>query len=286
MAANKKGLANFLKKVIAARDKTNYKLEVLAIESGKKFSRTSADLNGLTLDQFINNYHAELDAWIEIQTRPAQGSFRAKREVKYGNFQILDTVKYTVQRGYFQFGEELFKIHWVRRGSPAIKGIALDMENVNWNIRYGPGEDETLSPVYCILPSVIHALYRSTTTNRRRVFEFWGEIFDYVGNATMSTLDALINCPQATKSERFQFDGASFAVTVTSLNIGGGKCRTDVYMTVTKDAEYENLLSYENVRQLAASVSKSDEVSGRTLGISRADFVRGCNEALLESAHA
>ena len=68
MATNKNGLANFLKKVIAARDKTNYKLEVLAIESGRKFSRTSADLNGLTLNKFIDNYHAEPDDWIGIQT--------------------------------------------------------------------------------------------------------------------------------------------------------------------------------------------------------------------------
>lgn len=285
MAAKKNGLGNFLKKVIAAREKTNDKLATLAIESGKNFSRTSADLNGLTLGKFVDNYHAELDACIELQTKPAQGSFRARREIKYGDFQIFDVIKYNVNRGYFQFGEESFKIHWVRRGSPIIKGLALDMEDVVWTIRYGSGEDETLSPVFCILPSMIHALYKTTTTDRRRVFALWNEIWEYVGNAIKTTLDVLIRRPQATMSERFQFDGASFVVTVTSLNVGG-KCRTDLYMTVAKDAEYENLLSRENVRQLAESVSKSDAVSEKTLEISRADFVKGCNAALLESAHA
>ena len=285
MAKKKNGLDDFLKKVIAARDKTNDKLEILAIESGGKYSRTSADLNDLTLGKFIDNYHAELDASIELQTKPKEGSFRAKREVKYGNFQIFDVIKYNVNRGYFQFGEESFKIHWVRRGSPVIKGLALDMEDVVRTIRYGSGEDETLSPVFCILPSMIHALYKTTTTDRRRVFALWNEIWEYVGNAMNTTLDALISRPQATMSERFQFDGASFFVTVTSLNVGG-KCRTDLYMTVAKDAEYENLLSRENVRQLAASVSKYDAVSEKTLEISRADFVKGCNAALLESAHA
>lgn len=285
MAAKKNGLDNFLKKVIAARDMTNDKLEILAIESGGKYSRTSADLNGLTLGQFIDNYRAELEDWIEFQTKPAQGSFRIRREIKYGNFQIFDTVKYNVNRGYFQFGEESFKIHWVRRGSPIIKSLALDMEDVVWTIRYGSVEDETLSPVFCILPSMIHALYKTTTTDRRRVFALWNEIWEYVGNAIKTTLDVLIRRPQAIMSECFQFDGASFVVTVTSLNVGG-KSRTDLYMTVAKDAEYENLLLRENVRQLASSVSKSDAVSEKTLEISRADFVRGCNAALLESAHA
>lgn len=285
MATKKKRLDVFLDKVIAARDKTNDKLEVLVIESDKSFSGTSADLYGLTLQKFVKDYHAELDDWIEIQTKPAEGSFRAKKEIGYGNFQIFNTVKYTAQRGYFQFGEELFKIHWVRRGSPAIKGIALDMENTNWNIRYGSGEDETLSPISCILPSTIHALYKSTMTDRRKVFELWTEIWEYVGNAKKATLNALINRPQATMSERFQFEDASFVVTVSSFNIEG-KFRTDLYMTVTKDAEFENLLSRENVRQLFASVSKSDDVSEKTLAISRADFVKSCNEALLESAHA
>lgn len=285
MAANKNGLDDFLNKVIAARDKTNDKLEILAIESGGKFSRTSADLNDLTLSQFIDNYHSELDDWITAQTKPAEGSFRARKEIKYGNFQIFDTIKYNVNRGYLQLGTESFKIHWVRRGSPVIKGIALDMENVNWEIRYGSGENETLSPVPCILPSVIHALYKSTTTSRRSVFELWNEIWDYVGNAIGATLGALIRCPQATMSERFQFDGASFVVTVSSFNINGN-FRTDLYMTVAKDVDYENFLSHENVRQFAASVSKSNDVSGNTLGIDRADFVKGCNAALLESAHA
>ena len=285
MATKKKMLDVFLDKVIAARDKTNDKLEMLAIESDKSFSGTSADLYGLTLQKFVKDYHAELADWIEIQTKPAEGSFRAKKEIGYGNFQIFNTVKYTAQRGYFQFGEELFKIHWVRRGSPAIKGIALDMENTNWNIRYGSGEDETLSPISCILPSTIHALYKSTNTNRRRVFELWTEIWEYVGNAKEATLNALINRPQATMSERFQFEDASFVVTVSSFNVEG-KFRTDLYMTVTKDAEFEKLLSRENVRQLAVSVSKSDNVSGKTLDISRADFVKSCNEALLGEQYA
>lgn len=111
MLAKKNGLDDFLKKVIAARDKTNDKLEILAIESGGKYSRTSADLNDLTLGKFVDNYHSELDDWIELQTKPKEGSFRAKREVKYGNFQIFDVIKYNVNRGYFQFGEESFKIH-------------------------------------------------------------------------------------------------------------------------------------------------------------------------------
>ena len=285
MATKKKRLDVFLDKVIAARDKTNDKLEVLAIESGKSFSSTSADLYGLTLQKFVKDYHTELDDWIAFQTQPKEGSFRAKKEIRYGNFQIFDTVKYTAQRGYFQFGEELFKIHWVRRGSPAIKGIALDMENTNWNIRYGSGEDETLSPISCILPSTIHALYKSTMTDRRTVFELWTEIWEYVGNAKEATLNALINRPQATMSERFQFEDASFVVTVSSFNVEG-KFRTDLYMTVTKDTEFENLLSRENVRRLVASVSKSDNVSGKILGISRANFIRGCKAALLESAHA
>lgn len=294
MTAKKNGLNNFLQKVVAAREKTNYKIEVLAVESDRKFSSTSADLNGLTLDKFIDNYHTELDTWIRIQTKPAEGSFRAKKEIKYGNFQIFDTVKYNVNRGYFQFGEDLFKIHWVRHGSPAIKGIALNMENVNWIIRYGSDEDETLSPVPCILPSVIHALYKSTSINRRRVFDFQREVLEYVSNSIQSTLNALINSQQATMSERFQFDDAAFVITVTSLYIGR-KSRTDLYMTVTKDTEYENLLSYENVKQLAESVSKSNDESksppasvhsDKFLNITRADFIRGCNAALLESAHA
>ena len=280
MVAKKNGLDDFLKKVIAARDKINDKLEILSIESGGKYSRTSADLNDLTLGQFIDNYHAELADWIELQTKPAQGSFRIRREIKYGNFQIFDTVKYNVNRGNFQFGEKSFKIHWVRRGSPIIKSLALDMEDLVWTIRYGSGEDETLSPVFCILPSMIHALYKTSTTDRRRVFAIWNEIWEYVGNAIKTTLGALIRRPQATMSERFQFDGVSFVVTVTSLNVGG-KSRTDLYMTVAKYAEYENLLSRENIRQLAESVSKFDDVSGNTLGIARADFVKGCNAALL-----
>ena len=119
-------------------------------------------------------------------------------------------------------------------------------------------------------------------------------MFDYVGNAVKSTLGALINRPQATMSERFQFEGASFVVTVNSFDTGKN-FRTDLYMTVAKDAEYENLLSRENVRQLAASVSKSNDTSENpphtsdgksSLSMSHADFVQGCNAALLESAHA
>ena len=70
MSAKKNGLDDFLKKVIVARDKTKDKLEILAIESGGKYSRTSADLNDLTLGKFIDNYHSELDDWIELQTKP------------------------------------------------------------------------------------------------------------------------------------------------------------------------------------------------------------------------
>lgn len=296
MAAKKSGLNNFLNKVIVARDKTKDKLHTLAIESESSAS-SSDGLYGLTRHSFVENYHAGLANWIEIKTKPAEGSFRAKKEIKYGNFQIRNRVKYNVNRGYFQLGTESFKIHWVRRDSPAIKGLALDMEDVNWEIRYGSGEDETLNPVFCILPSIIQAIYKSAMVSRQDVSGFKKEMIDYVGNAIKTTLGALVSRPQATMSERFQFDGVAFVVTVTSLDIGG-KYRTDLYMTVAKDAEYENLLSRENVRQLAASVSKPDKGlenpppspagknSEKDLGISRADFVKGCNAALLESAHA
>lgn len=69
---------------------------------------------------------------------------------------------------------------------------------------------------FSILPSVIHALF-----NRRRVFWLWSETFDYIGNAINATLGALISRPQAAMNERFQLDYTSFAVTVTSLDIGG-----------------------------------------------------------------
>ena len=282
MIAKKNGLDNFLSKVIAARDKTNDKLETLAIESNQKyFSRTSADLYDLTLQKFIEDYQVELADWIETQTKPPEGSYRARREVNYDKFKICNTAKYNVGHGYFQLGEELFKIHWIRQGSPYLKGIALDMGNFNWEIRYGSGEDEILSPIGCVLPSVIHALYKSTTIDRRKVFELWTEIFEYVCNALQSVLLALTERPQATLSERFQFEGASFVVTVNSFRVGENP-RVDLYMTVTKDAEFENLLSHENINQLATSTGKSD--SEKNLGITREEFIKNFNDALPECA--
>lgn len=78
------------------------------------------------------------------------------------------------------------------------------------------------------------------------------------------------------RSERFQFEDFSFDVKVTLIS--ERKIFSYVYMTVAKAAEFEELLSRENVRQLAAQINKPNN----TLGITRADFVESYNEALRE----
>ena len=78
------------------------------------------------------------------------------------------------------------------------------------------------------------------------------------------------------RSERFQFEDFSFDVKVTS--IAESKIPSYIYMTVAKAAEFEELLSRENVKQLAAQINKPNNTSG----ITRADFVESYNAALRE----
>ena len=53
------------------------------------------------------------------------------------------------------------------------------------------------------------------------------------------------------RSERFQFEDTFFDVKVTSIS---EDVNPYIYMTVAKAAEFEELLSRENVRQFAAQI--------------------------------
>lgn len=109
MATNKNGLRNSLKKLISARDKTNDKLYAILLESKPKLlAGRATDLNGLTLETFIDNYHVELKTWVENMTAPEEGSFRINKEINYDALKIFETIKYNAERGYFQLGEPVF----------------------------------------------------------------------------------------------------------------------------------------------------------------------------------
>lgn len=254
MAANKNGLANFLDTVLAARDKTNDKLKMLALESGGSFFGSSADLYK-TFKDFVETYHDELDGVVKQITKPDEGSFRARKSVDCAAFKIVNTVKHDANRGYFQLGEESFKIHWIRRDSPALKGIALEMVNSHQAvIQYGSGEDECLSPILCIVPAVIHAIYRFTPADRGDVFGLWREIVEYITSALESLAEAhqieLDGTGQSfirkEQSEQFNFEDTTIIVYTAIRDDGDGE-NSVAYMTVAKDAEFVTLLSYSEV---------------------------------------
>ncbi|MBE8949413.1 MAG: hypothetical protein SR3Q1_02255 [Quinella sp. 3Q1] len=152
-----------------------------------------------------------------------------------------------------------------------MKGIALDIQNI----------DEFYTDV---LKTVIHALYKSDLIGRRLVFDFMKEIVEYTHNAVDRTLDAIAGSPQATTSERFDFQGASFVIIVDSFLTNSGEPRIDFYMTVTKAEEFEKLLSKETAPINQSPPPLGD--SNKNLGISRADFVQKYNVALTEQANA
>ena len=211
----------------------------------------------LTPERFVELYHEELDNIVKVATKPEEDSFRVQKNVDYTAFKIVDTVKYDDNRGYFQLGEKSFKIHWIRRGSPSLKGIALEMVNPpEVTIQYGSDEDEKLLPIVCIVPSVINALYRPTIVDRGDVAKLWKEIVEYTVSALESNVNDIESEFERTqqplikkeRSERFNFDEATIVVnTMAAGNSHNGNAIA--YMTVAKNAEFENLLSYENVHQ-------------------------------------
>ena len=181
------------------------------------------------------------------------------------------------------------------------------MEYIDRIIRYGSDENEYINPALIAIQSVIHALYKSSTINRREVFSFQKEMINFFFNAQQSNFITLENEFNQTQivplftniSDKFNFKDTFFVITLNSSMTKQEKyIYSNVYMTVTKNAEFEDLMAMENVRALAAKIHTPDNVpenpnptsdsklSNKNLNITRADFVRGCNAALLESAHA
>lgn len=146
MAVKKNNVGDLLDRLISSRDKTENKISILAIESDAGFwDYTGKDEIDLTLKKFADTYHAELERWLKGLTKPASGSYRASKPINSDEFKIVSNVKYNAERGHFQLGTDTFKIHWLRRNSPYLKCVALDLENCGGKIRYGSGEHEIFS---------------------------------------------------------------------------------------------------------------------------------------------
>lgn len=55
---------------------------------------------------------------MEFISKPEEGSHRAPRRINYSGIKIREIVKYNAGRGYFRFGYDNFKIHWIGAAVP------------------------------------------------------------------------------------------------------------------------------------------------------------------------
>ena len=120
----------------------------------------------------------------------------------------------------------------------------------------------------------IHWIRRGNSKLKGIALEFKEKVIKYGSSDDEVLFSTMFIIPYSDWSERFQFEDFSFDVKVTSIK--EVDVHSHVYITVAKDAEFEELLSRENVKQFAAQINKPNN----TLGITRADFVESYNAAL------
>ena len=109
-----------------------------AAELGHYLLSLGSSSLGSTHEEYFQKYQEHFDKYIKVQNKIASDD-------DYGKLKILDAVNTDKDKGYFKFAAPNFKIHWIRRGSPKLKGIALEFTDKV--ISYGSSEDEILSSI-------------------------------------------------------------------------------------------------------------------------------------------
>ncbi len=219
-----------------------------AKDEAEKFSSL-----GMAHGNYPSIYQEDLDVYISIQNNITSDD-------DYGKLKIINAVDTSNDRGYFQIAVPVCKIYWLEssyRDKKELMSLLFEVERFE--------AMDAAGGIMTFLYPAIHALYtKFLFSSRSSADETIAQIAQFISEKSVEQIQSL----QA-----------------EIVNVGGN-IRSDLYITVAKDAEYENILSHENVKQFAATFSNSNEVAGKDLGISRADFVKGCNAALLETAHA